>query len=223
MSAYSQRKPVSSRLSKGIDSPCQLTVPPTLRRFYLGQTADEITKIIPNFKDAYRTEKGRDSIYSLSDYSKNLAEGAALGLAQFGTDYPFPYDAGEPLKYKKDDDVSSIEWSFYQDRLYSFSVYYADYDPPTARSFAKQLSSKTNLPPTGWIALDKANISSALKCQGFRVIVSTAYRNFAHVTITDITVENEIVRLEKEIQLKRKKEEQDRIRREREKRKTLKP
>lgn len=235
-SAFGQSKKNTTRTRTQKTSQCQLTETPKLRGFFLGQTVDEFNKIIPNFKKAYEIEKERETIFSLSDYSAYITEGKEIGLVQFGNSYPFPYESGEKLIFTLDDDIASFEWFFYKDKLYAFAIYYADYDPPTAQIFAKQVAEKLNLPLEGWKKLkapfvDMADVKGAfltdveaeLRCNGFKVHVHTGYRNNANLTITDTKVEAEIIRLEKEIKERKKKEEQERIRREREKKETFKP
>jgi hypothetical protein len=237
-SIFAQVKKKSSSTKKQVLSLCQLTEAPSLRGFFLGQTVDEFNKIIPNFKKAYEIEKERSSVFSLTDYSADLTEGKEMGLVQFGSNYPFPYDSGEPLKFSKDEDVNHFEWFFYKEKLYAFSIYYEDYDPPSAQVFAKQVAEKLNLPLSGWKKLETPNIDSPqnrasrvmmtdveaeLKCNGFKVFVHTAYRNFANLTITNTNVEAEILKLEKEIKQRKKREEQERIRLEREKKEVFKP
>jgi hypothetical protein len=66
-------------------------------------------------------------------------------------------------------------------------------------------------------------MSAVLRCKGFKVELNVAYRNFASATITDTIAEGEVLRLEKEIKLARKRQEQERIREEQRRKETLKP
>lgn len=203
-------------------SQCQLNEAPTLRGFFIGQSLEEISKLIPNFRAAYETTLRRETVFSSTDYTSDISEGKEIGLVQLGSDYPFPYDFGEPLAFTLDEDVSSINWFFFKDKLYAFAIYYAEYDPPTARSFAKQLTEKTNLPYRGWV-FHRSDVDGVLQCKGFKVYVHTAYRNFASLTITDTNIEAEILRLEKEIKKRKINEERLRIQRELEKTRVFKP
>lgn len=217
-------------------SPCQLTETPTLRGFFLGQSVDEFEKLIPGFKREYAREKrnGSGSIYDTvySGTGENRltwkdVSGVSLG-GYFDEDSKLIIDdlpnGSSTLTFLEDaDGLHKLGWWFYEDKLYGFSIHYSDFVPDSAISFAKQLSAKTNIPGTGWVATDKAGIGAVLRCNGFKVNVHTAYRDSARVTVTDTNVETKVLRVEKEIKLQRKREEQERIRVEREKMNTLKP
>jgi hypothetical protein len=234
---FGQKKKTVVPAKTGQVSQCQLTEAPTLRGFFLGQTVDQINKIIPGFKVTYNREKeNENSSIVQTDYfgswenrlSFKDVNGAYLS-GYFDEDLRliienFSDTPKTPLMFSEDaDGLHKLVWWVFEDKLYGFSIYYADYVPDSARSFAKQLSEKTNLPQTGWVATDRADIGAVLKCNGFKVNVHTAYKDSAHVTITDTNVEAKVLRLEKEIKLQKKKEEQERIRLEQEKMNTLKP
>lgn len=235
--AFGQAKKTPIAAKNKQISPCVLTEAPKLRGFFLGQTVAEIEKIIPGFTKAYNKEKlNENSIITQTDYfgpwenrlNFKDVNGASMGgyIDEAGQLILDDVSDGPKttLSYNEDtEDLNKLVWWFFEDKLYGFSIYYSEYSPDTARDFAKQLSEKTNLPKTGWIATDKSDIGSVLKCNGFKVNVSTAYRDMAHVTITDTNVEAKVMSREKEIKLQRIKAEKERLRLEQEKRTTLKP
>lgn len=236
-SVFGQKKKTVVREKAKQVSQCQLTEAPTLRGFFLGQSVDQINKMIPGFKVAYDAAKAdENSSIVQTDYSGSWenrlsfkdVNGAYLS-GYFDDDLRLVItDSSDtpktPLVFSEDTDgLHKLVWWFFEDKIYGFSIYYSDYAPDSARSFAKQLSEKTNLPQTGWIATDKADIGAALKCNGFKVNVHTAYRDSAHITVTDTNVEAKVLLLEKEIKLQKKREEQERLRIEQEKMNTLKP
>jgi hypothetical protein len=236
-SVFGQKKKINISAKTKQVSQCQLTEAPTLRGFFLGQTVDEINKFIPGFKSAYNKEKesGNSTIIQ-TDYSASWENrlsfkeinGAYLS-GYFNEDLRLIIDdlsdvPKTPLMFSEDaNGLNKLVWWFFEDKLYGFSIYYTDYNPDSTQSFAKQLSEKTSLPRTGWIGTDKKGYGAVLKCDGFKVNVHTAYRDFPNITFTDTSVEAKVLRLEKEIKLQEKKEKQERIRLEKEKMNTLKP
>jgi len=230
-----KRKPTISAKAKAAAG-CQLTQAPTLRGFFLGQTVDQVEKLIPGFKKEYLKEQeyGTGEIHQtdyLGSWKNRLTwrdVGGVRMSAYFDEESRLIIDNFDdvPRKLNFGGDVEGLHklvWWFSDDKLYGFSIYYSDYAPETARSFAKQMSEKTNLPQSGWVATDKADIGSVLKCRGFKVNVHIAYRDSAHVTLTDTKVEAEILATERGIKEQRRKDELERIRREKEKMNTLKP
>lgn len=233
-------------------SQCQLTQAPPLRGFFLGQTVDEIEKMIPGFRSAYNEEKeNENSTIVQTDYrgswenrlSFRDVRGANLS-GYFDENSQLIIDDSSdtpkrPLKFSGDTEgLHKLVWWFFEEKLYGFSIYYADYDPDTAQSFIKQLSEKTNLPMNGWKKLKTdfpdargipgaptfvTNVEAVLECNGFKARVHTRYRDSASITITDTNAEAKIMRLEREIKLQKKVEEQKRVRLEEQKRNTLKP
>ena len=92
------------------------------------------------------------------------------------------------------------------------------------------MSKKTILPKKGWKIISSgleaelpSGLEAELQCSGFKVFLNAGYRNSPHLIFTDTKAEAEIIRLEKEIKLRKKKEELERIRLEKEKRETFKP
>lgn len=243
LSSVSQSK--RKRVRKEAPIPvCRLTEAPSLRGFFLGQTIEEISKLIPNFIYIYRKAKDEQSEFplpTLSDYKTEIREFKEIGFVHITDDDLFVWDELTDKRKlvgstKTPEDFQDARFSlfFQNERLFSFIIYYDDYEPPSARYFANQLAEKTNLPKTGSKTIKTPyyqgnrtyifdEVESALKCIGFRVSVHTALRVRAHLTITDTNTEKEILRLEKEIKLRKKKQEQERIRQEGKKKLTLKP
>jgi hypothetical protein len=245
-----KKKPVVSAKAKAATG-CQLTQAPPLRSFFLGQTVDQVEKLIPGFKTEFLKEKedGSGEVHR-TDYSgagENRLTWKDVGgvsmSAYFDEDSRLIIDDFDdaPAKLSFGGDVEGLHklvWWFYEDRIYGFSIYYADYIPETAQSFVKQLSEKSSLPATGWKKLKTdfpdargipgaptfvTDIEASLECIGFKVRVHTAYRDSASITLTDTKVEAGILETERRIKEQRRKDELERIRREREKANTLKP
>ena len=228
---------------------CKLTEDPKFRGFYLGQTVDEIIKMIPNFREAY--ERARTD----QEQREPQTEGVPLsnwvyidrGIANeinyvyMSSDNAFGFNSNKKLSIKSLDEDVSFAWFFLKEKLYAYGVYYREFEPEeeqSAQSFIKQLSEKTSIPRTGWTKVWTANIDTPenrrnhvmmnqveaeLRCNGFRIFLNAGYRDSPHLIITDTDVEKEIRQLEKEIMLRQKREEAERIRMERKRRTTFKP
>lgn len=227
-----KKKPVVAR--KQAIAPCQLIEAPSLRGLKLGQSPDDIDRFIVGFSSEYdKQSRNSTSTITQTDFSGPLENrekwidvGGVYISGYFDENSNFIIQdfietPRNPLRFLEDSEgISGFNLWFFKNKLYGFSVSYSDYEPPTGNSFVKQFAPKTNLPLAGWNADD---MSAVLRCKGFKVELNVAYRNFASATITDTIAEGEVLRLEKEIKLARKRQEQERIREEQRRKETLKP
>ncbi len=220
-----KKKNVSTTKQKTVSS-CQLTEVPTVRGFYLGQTVDEITKIIPDFREAYEFQRNDRTIdFSLTDWNTeiDLAISADLELVYIDSGWAFGQDSERKLLNSSDYEDVHVIWWFKNEKLFGFGVYYDELEiDQDAEKFVKQVTAKTTLPQKGWKIISMG-LEAELKCDGFKVFLNSGYRNSPHLIFTDTKTEAEIVRLEKEIKIRKKKEELERIRLEKEKKGTFKP
>jgi len=202
-------------------SRCQ-NKPPTLRGFYLGETVDDINKVIPNFRIAFDEKR---VLESQPEFLSAKTEAGFVLLDSVHVFYPEPGVRRTPRS--EYDDVDFF-WHFLDEKLLFLSVRYLEYEPPNLNSFIQQLSEKTNLPKQGWIFKDRNH--AILNCAGFDVDVWTGrygnrpeYRDYPSVMLTDIVASAELDRREEAIKLRRKNAELERLRRDRQRRSTLKP
>jgi hypothetical protein len=220
-----KKKNVSTNKQKTIP-PCQLTNAPTMRGFYLGQTVDEITKIVPDFREAYELQrKDREMKFSLTDWNTEIDAtiSAELELVYIDSGWAFGQDSERKLLNSSDYEDVHVIWWFKNEKLFGFGVYYDELEiDQDAEKFVKQVTAKTTLPQKGWKIISMG-LEAELKCDGFKVFLNSGYKNSPHLIFTDTKTETEIVRLEKEIKIRKKKEEIERIRLEKEKRGTFKP
>lgn len=221
---FGQKK--SNFSTKKVSSLCSLTEAPTIRGFYLGQSVDEINKIVPNFREAYELQRNdRDNDFSLTDWNTkiDLATSTQLDLVYINSDWAFGADSDRKLLKSSDYEDVSVVWWFMKEKLFGYGVYYDELEiEQDAAKFIKQVTAKTPLPQKGWKVISMG-LEAELRCDGFKVFLNAGYRNSPHLIFTDMKTEAEIVRLEKEIKLRQKKEELERIRLEKEKRGTFKP
>lgn len=207
-------------------SRCQLTEAPEIRGFYLGQTVDEITKMIPDFREAYEFQRNdRDNNFSLTNWNTEIDPtiSTELDLVYISSNWAFGADSDRKLLKSSDYEDVSVIWWFMKKRLFGYGVYYNELEiDQDAAKFVKQVTAKTILPQKGWKVISMG-MEAELRCDGFKVFLNAGYRNSPHLIFTDTKTEAEIVRLEKEIKLQQKKEELERIRLEKEKRGTFKP
>ena len=221
---FGQRKSSEPKKVTSTTSKCQLTEAPKLRGFYLGQTVDEIQKIVPDFREAYELQKKtRNFPIPLSDWRKEIDEtiSSEIDLVYFDGSRPFGTDSNREILTSTDYEDVNIIWWFIKEKLFAYGVYYSELDvEQDAAKFLKQVSAKTTLPQKGWILSD---IDANLRCNGFKVYLNAGYRNVPHLIFTDTNIEEEILRSEKAIKVRKIKEEQERLRIEREKRSIFKP
>lgn len=190
---------------------CRINEPPKLRGFFLGETVEEINKVIPNFLEFFLKQKTLEK-----------SEGIGIGSTTFF------YKNGVRQTPNKDFEDVDFYWKFFENKLYFMSVNYINFQPQNLQDFINKLSEKTGLPLKGWVFEDK--YSAILKCDGFTIGVWTGevegkdyYKDYPSVRVTDTNIDAEVRHREKMIKLQKKKEERERIRREREKQSTFKP
>jgi len=208
---------------------CSLTEAPKIRGIFLGQTVDEIDKLIPNFRKAYDDWMSKQSKYNytftLSNYSRIVNYPAEIGLMAVSSSdiLPWDEDKNKRVSPSKDFEDVEIDWFFFKGSLFSFVVYYRDYEPDSLQDFVKQATETLQLPPKGWEVVNN-NTEAALNCANFWFSVDVGNKGtYPHVTVVDTPVQASILNLEKEIKERKRKEEEELLRLEREKHKTFKP
>ncbi|MEZ5423300.1 MAG: hypothetical protein R2682_09440 [Pyrinomonadaceae bacterium] len=225
-SAAQRAKVARGKSRKTTVSTCKLTEAPKLRGFYLGQTVDEIQKVIPGFREAYEFQrKDRETAFPLSDWRREIATTISreIDLVYLPSDGAFGIDSDRDLLTTADYEDVDVIWWFMKERLFAYGIYYKELEiDQDAEKFAKQVSAKTFLPQKGWRVIS-SGLEAEMLCDGFKVFLNAGYRNFPHLIFTDTKTETEILRLEKELKLRKKKEGQERLRLEREKRSTFRP
>lgn len=215
---------------------CTLTKAPSLRSFFLGQTVSQIEELIPGFATEYqkwKSKQGYDSLFSTTDYNREFdIENRVLGVVtdsvsvdQVTGAVSFYYeDTAIKTIFRGDSEgMGQVSWRFHNDKLYAYTIFYEDYTPGAVKDFIKQISEKTSLPRTGWVLTDKSDIGAMLACSGFKVNLSTAYRDRSRITITDTIIENALIKQINDIKLEKRRDEQERIREENRKSQILKP
>lgn len=222
VSTFAQTKKTTPRVQKKTTPQCQISKAPPLRGFFLGQSVEEINQLIPNFKTTFQKEESetKDYGYFGSEFDV-IPEANEIGLISLSSDYPFPLESGEPLRLPKTLEDVRVVWRFFNNRIFSFSVFYPDYEPPNSKDFVKQLVEKTDFPSSGWNITDE--YYAVLKCQGFKIWINSGYREQPNIEIIDMATVAEIKRIRKETKQRKISEERERIRQEREKSRTLKP
>jgi len=243
--SLAQKKSVTPRKANPTVAKCQLTESPNVRGFFLGQTVDEITKIIPNFREAYEFTKAdlgdrerkransieTDSVYykvSLSDWDAmkgvDIRAANEMNFVAVDDSSPFGIASDKELLVPTDLREVRIEWFFFKERLYAFVVRYLDFEPKTIRSFSRQAAESLSLPVDNWIdSKIYDGIGERIYCKTFMVEVRIPIQDSPHVAITNTNVEAEILRLEKKILARIKKEARDRAIREKREKETFKP
>ena len=196
--------------------------PPTLRGFYLGETVDEIHKVIPHFRAAFDEKRVLESRPSF------VTAKTEVGFTLVDSAHVFYPEPGVRRTPRSEYDDVDFFWHFLDEKLFFISVRYLEYEPRNLNEFIQQLAEKTNLPKQGWIFKDRNH--AILSCVGFDVDVWTGryvnrpeYRDYPSVMLTDTVLRAELDRREKALKLQRKKAELERLRREKQRHSILKP
>lgn len=223
VTGFSQTKRKSVHKKTVKTSVCELTEAPEIRGFFLGQTFEEITKLVPDFREAYEYQRNGNRNFTLNLRDINSEISNELQLIHIFSSNAFGNDSDRELLKSVDYEDVRVSWSLWEKRLYEYSILYDEFEiEQNAAKFIKQVSAKTILPQKGWI-INTNSMEAELKCDGFKVYLNAGYRMPPTLAFTDTKAEAEIIRLEKEIKLRKKKEELERIRLEKEKRETFKP
>jgi hypothetical protein len=158
-----------------------------LKHFFLGQTVDEINRLIPGFQDAYLSERSTP----ISSVAKQA--GVTAFVDSTNILYKRPGVRQVPRKDYADTD---FYWHFFEGTLYFLVVKYLDYTPLNLENFIRQVSQDNNLPVRGWTIHDK--YTAAIQCEGFRVevwtgqVVGSNFGDYPSVRLTDSLAEAEI-------------------------------
>ncbi len=201
---------------------CEISNPPVLRGFHMGQTVEDINKFIPNFQSIYNKQQEREN---RPEFLSTESEAGFILITDVDAFYPRP---GERVVHNKDFEDVGFYWHFLDGKLFRIFVKYEVFEPKSLKDFVNQVSEKTNLPTQNWVIKDRDHAS--LKCVGFNVEIWTGkyaskpdYLDSPTVTITDTASEIELNKRERAIELRKKNEERERRRKEREKKTVFRP
>lgn len=196
-------------------APCSLTKDkaPVLRGFYLGQSYQEIAKLVPGFEKAYF--ESTSGYYGERNSDFRIAHLTSL-------------DTFDELSKQENFLDVTITWQFNDSKLVRLFVTYTEFTPGNLRNFMQQISEKTNIPIDSFKVTDKHK--ALMICKDFSVeLFDGEYTrigwqpNGSQIIIEDTTAIAELERSAKEFE-KNKKAELLRQKEEEKRRKTvLKP
>ena len=202
--------PVKSNASQ-----CAATISesPRLRGFYLNQTAEEVSSVLPSFREAYEAAQGqllpqRDLV---SDFREVKSEGLEADLTQF-----------------EDYRDASFVWQFLNGRVVQLQVTYEEYEPENLSTFLEAFTSTSGLPLKFFRITGKH--TAVLTCVGFSVeIREGSYTKTqwvpskSQITLTDTEAFAAMDVEEKEVKMRRAKEEALKKAESEKKKRTFKP
>lgn len=157
ISALPQKKaPTPKPATRPRTTACSLQIneAPRLRGFFLDQSAEEITAVIPSFKKAYEIAKNellpnRELISDFREVRSDQLDQDITGNEEYS-------------------DVSFV-WQLWGGHVVQLQVTYEEYEPMNMNDFLEQVSSTTGLPLKAFHIVDKH--TAAAKCDGFAIVV----------------------------------------------------
>ena len=212
--AQTSTKQSGSRFAKQTAPVCDLTVneAPNLRGMFLGQSFQDIARLIPGFEQIYLATEG-ETYFKQMDLDVRL-----IALSDVPSSiYPHSIAGYEDV---------FINWHFLDGKLIRLFVTYTEFEPKSIHDLIGQVAEKSSLPRSSFVIKNKYNAD--LNCKGFSVSLNMGMMtrfegpqaSWPQVTVEDREAASQIKKREDEIRLA-KKLETIRMNKEKEKRRRV--